>query len=71
MNKCQLIKDITNKIVKGGSADELIPYDIRQLPDDIQIEMLALYIKYGNNNERREACLKALNMLEGVNNESG
>ena len=45
MNKCKIIKDITNEIIKGGNADELIPYDIRMLDDDGKAEMLMLYIR--------------------------
>ena len=64
MNKCKIIKDITNEIIKGGNAEELIPYDIRMLDDDGKAEMLMLYIKYGKNPDRISQCKRVLKELE-------
>lgn len=64
MNRCKLIEDITNEIINGGDVDVIIPYDIKFLPNDIQLEMIGLYLKYGKDERRKEDCKNALKWLE-------
>lgn len=64
MNRCKLIEDITNKIINGGDADKIIPYDIKSLPNDMKMEMIGLYLKYGKDERRKEECRNALKWLE-------
>ena len=64
MSNCTTIKEITERIViNGESADDVIPYDLRMFNIQCVIELLMLYIKYGNDNLRKEQCEKKLEEL--------
>lgn len=56
MSNCKTIKDITQAIIEGASADEVIPYDLSSFDIDCVKELLLLYIKYGNDENRIETC---------------
>lgn len=58
MSNCATIKDITQAIIDGVSADDVIPYDLSNFDDECFKELLLLYIKYGNDEKRKHACMK-------------
>lgn len=58
MSNCKTIKDITQAIVDGASADNVIPYDLSNLDIECFKELLMLYIKYGKDENRKHACMK-------------
>lgn len=64
MNDCRTIKEITYAImIDGADADALIPLDLRTFNKTCVIELLMLYIKYGKDEQRMQACKKKLEEL--------
>ena len=61
MNNCDIIKDITNRIVVNGeSADDVMPECLNGLSKECVKELLMLYIKYGTDTKRVALCEKKL-----------
>ena len=61
MSSCDIIKDITNRIVVNNeSADDVIPLDMNRFSNECVFELLNLYIKYGNDNRRKSLCYQKL-----------
>lgn len=57
---CESLKDIINKLENGADADYIIPYDLSGFSEDCRKEIMALYIKYGSNDIRKDICRKGL-----------
>ena len=57
---CKSLKDITMALFNGEDPDIVIPYDLSHFSDDCYYELLALYIKYGKNEDRIKICKEKL-----------
>ena len=55
MSDCKTIKEITEEVIKSGNA-EIIPYNLEGLSLDCYLEVIALYLKYGKDEERKNIC---------------
>ena len=56
MNECLIIKELTQRLIDGEDADDVIPFDSVNLTPNCFKELLLLYIKYGKNEQRIHAC---------------
>lgn len=45
---CIVIKHMLERIKNGESVERVIPYDMSGFTDECVIEMVALYVKYGD-----------------------
>lgn len=56
MNNCELLNALEVAIKKNESIEKIMPYDLEGLDYDLYMELLAIYITYGEDPKRREIC---------------
>lgn len=60
MNDCVTLQNIVYLIQSGMSVDEAVPYDLSGASPECIIEICALYIKYGENEDRKKICRRMM-----------
>lgn len=60
---CNTLEKIYKRFEAGEDIENIIPYDLSGFSKECIIEIFALYIKYGKNEERKAICKKGYDEL--------
>lgn len=61
MNDCEMLKDIVYMMASGADPEECIPLDLSAFSNECRIEIAALYISHGKDENRKEICRRLIN----------